>query len=117
VRRTREAQNWVQAAWAEDIPVVTSAAILVEIVHAKIDRSALRWTLSKITVEPVAEAVAGTASDLLLAAGLHGHKYAIDAILAATALARPGNIALLTSDVDDMTQLLGKHPRIQVRRL
>jgi predicted nucleic acid-binding protein len=117
VRRTREAQNWVQAAWAEDIPVVTSAAILVEIVHAKIDRSALRWTLSKITVEPVTEAAAGTASDLLLAAGLHGHKYAIDAILAATALARPGNIALLTSDVDDMTQLLGKHPRIQVRRL
>ncbi|MEY9842657.1 PIN domain-containing protein [Streptacidiphilus sp. EB103A] len=117
VRRTREVQNWVQAAWAEDIPVVTSAAILVEIVHAKIDRSALRWTLSKITVEPVTEAVAGTASDLLLGAGLHGHKYAIDAILAATALARPGNIALLTSDVDDMTQLLGKHPRIQLRRL
>ncbi|MHA6758689.1 type II toxin-antitoxin system VapC family toxin [Streptacidiphilus sp. PAMC 29251] len=117
VRRTRAVQNWLQAAWAEDIPVVTSAAVLVEVVHAKIDRSALRWTRSRITVEPVTEAVAATASDLLLEAGLHGHKYAIDAMLAATALARPGQVALLTSDLDDMTKLLGKHPRIQLRAL
>lgn len=42
---------------------------------------------------------------LLREAGLHGHKYAIDAIVAVTALHQPGPVVMLTSDVEDMTKL------------
>jgi hypothetical protein len=50
----------------------------------------LEWALSRIVVEPVSEAVAQSAAALLTDAGLHGHRYAIDAMLSATALAGPG---------------------------
>lgn len=38
------------------------------------------------------QAVAQSAAALLRAAGLHGHKYAIDAMLCATALRHPGRV-------------------------
>jgi hypothetical protein len=49
------------------------------------------------------------ATGLLAEAALHGHKHAIDAILAATALAAPRPITLLTSDPDDLAALCGRH--------
>ena len=36
------------------------------------------------------------------AAGLHGHKYAVDPVVAATALRSVKPVVILTSDVDDM---------------
>ncbi len=51
---------------------------------------------------------AKAAAKLLMDAGLHGHKYAIDATVAVTALSQPGPVAVLTSDVDDMTKLCGR---------
>lgn len=69
--------------------VITSAATLVEVVHPRVNRPALEWTLSRLVVEPVTEAVARNAAVLLADAGLHGHTYAIDAMLGATALASP----------------------------
>ena len=44
------------------------------------------------------------AIDLLL----HGHKYAIDAVVATTALQAAKPIAIATSDADDMRKLCGK---------
>ncbi len=38
---------------------------------------------------------------------MHGHKYAIDAMLSATALAAPGPVTILTSDPEDVTMLCG----------
>ena len=93
---------------AADMRVITSAATLVEVVHPRINRPALEWTLSRLVVEPVSEAIARDASALLAEAGLHGHKYAIDAILTATALAAPGPVTVLTSDPDDLT-VLSRH--------
>jgi hypothetical protein len=50
--------------------------------------------------------------DLLREAGLHGHKYAIDAVVAATALQEAVKpVLILTPDVDDMTKLCGKRVR------
>jgi hypothetical protein len=46
---------------------------------------------------------------LLKDAGLHGHKYAIDATVAEAALRQPGPVAMLTSDIDDMARLCGSH--------
>ncbi|PNG17616.1 DNA-binding protein, partial [Streptomyces cahuitamycinicus] len=51
--------------------------------------------------------IARHAAILLADAGLHGHKYAIDAILSATALAAPAPGTILTSDPEDLTALCG----------
>jgi hypothetical protein len=79
VRRDREIHEWLTAARDADLPVITSAAVLVEVIHPKINDAALKWTLSRLSVEPVTQTVAQSAAALLRAAGLHGHKYAIDA--------------------------------------
>ncbi|MFD8611571.1 hypothetical protein [Streptomyces sp. NPDC059631] len=53
------------------------------------------------------------ARDMLKAAGLHGPKYAVDAILAAVAgreAAQGAEATVFTSDTDDMTQLLAGRP-------
>ncbi|MGW4706072.1 PIN domain-containing protein [Streptomyces sp. NPDC004285] len=105
VLRDREVTAWLALARANDLRVVTCAATLVEVMHPRINRAALEWTLSRLVVEPVTDAVARRAADLLAGAGLHGHKYAIDAMVAATALAAPGPVTVLTSDPEDLMTL------------
>ncbi|WP_327317832.1 type II toxin-antitoxin system VapC family toxin [Streptomyces sp. NBC_01235] len=107
VLRDRTVTGWLALARAEDLRVITSAATLVEVVHPRINRPALTWTLSRLVVEPVTEAIARHAADLLADAGLHGHKYAIDAMLSATALAAHTPVTVLTSDPEDLTALCG----------
>ncbi|MEO3799411.1 hypothetical protein [Nonomuraea sp. B1E8] len=51
--------------------------------------------------------IARHAATLLSDASLHRHKYAVDAMLSATALAAPGPITILTSDPDDLAALCG----------
>lgn len=108
VARDRTVTAWLALARADDLRVVTSAATLVEVVHPRINRPALQWILSRLVVEPVTEDVAGQAAELLASAGLHGHKYAIDAMLGATALASPGPVTVLTSDPEDLMALCGR---------
>lgn len=107
VLRDRTLTAWLALARADDLRVVTSAATLVEVVHPRINRPALEWALSRLVVAPVTEPIARRAATLLADAGLHGHRYAIDAMLAATALEAPGPVTLLTSDPDDLTALCG----------
>lgn len=117
VRRDREVHQWLAAARDADIPVVTSAAVLVEIVHPRINHDALKWTLSRLRVEPVTQVVAQSAATLLREAGLHGHKYAIDAMLCATALTQSGRVTILTSDTDDVGRLTAAHPRVVTKKV
>ncbi|MFD5427570.1 type II toxin-antitoxin system VapC family toxin [Streptomyces sp. NPDC127084] len=112
VQRDREVHEWLSAARGADLPVITSAAVLVEVIHPRINDAALQWTLSRLRVEPVTQAIARSAATLLRAAGLHGHKYAIDAMLCATALALPGRVTILTSDPEDIAMLTAQHPRV-----
>ncbi|MER8231719.1 PIN domain-containing protein [Streptomyces sp. NPDC094049] len=105
VLRDRTVTAWLALARADDLRVITSAATLVEVVHPRINRPALEWTLSRIVVEPVTEAIARHAAALLTDVGLHGHKYAIDAMLSATVLAAPGPATILTSDPDHLSAL------------
>jgi predicted nucleic acid-binding protein len=107
VRRDREVTAWLALARADDMRVITSAATLVEVIHPRVNRPALEWTLSRLVVEPVTETIARRAATLLADAGLHGHKYAIDAILTATALAATAPATVLTSDPEDLTALSG----------
>ncbi|MFJ9006992.1 PIN domain-containing protein [Streptomyces canus] len=107
VLRDRTVTGWLALARADDLRVITSGATLVEVVHPRINRPALEWTLSRLVVEPVTEAIARHAAALLADAGLHGHKYAIDAMVSATALAAHAPVTVLTSDPEDLNSLCG----------
>ncbi|MBB5119742.1 DNA-binding protein [Streptomyces eurocidicus] len=112
VRRAPEATEWLAAAEAEDIRVVTSSVTLVEARDPKISQARFDYAVSRVNVIPPGEAIARHASRLLAAAGLHGHKYALDAIVAATALAAPSPVTVLTSDVEDLLALCGDRVRV-----
>lgn len=107
VLRDHELTAWLAAARAMDERVITSAATLVEVIHPRINRSAFDWVISRLSVEPVTVEIAKQAGVLLEQAGRHGHKYAIGAMLAATALAARGPTTVLTSDPDDIAMLCG----------
>ncbi|ARP71241.1 DNA-binding protein [Streptomyces pluripotens] len=91
---------------------VIGANTIVEVSHARVNMPRLRWVLSRVKVEPVTENAAKASAELLKAAGLHGHTYAIDATVAEMALRQPGPVAILTSDVDDMARLCGDRVRL-----
>ncbi|MFJ1582134.1 DNA-binding protein [Streptomyces sp. NPDC088197] len=88
--------------------LIISANTIVEVSHSRVNMPRLQWTLSRVKVEPVTEQTAKEAARPLKVAGLHGHKYAIDATVAEAALRQPGSVVLLTSDIDDMARLCGK---------
>ena len=95
-----------------DAELVVCANTIVEVTHAKTNMSQLQWALSRVRVEPVTKEAARAAAVLLKRAGLHGHKYAIDATVAESALRQPTPVAVVTSDQDDMTKLCGDRVRI-----
>lgn len=97
------------------IRVVTSSMTLVEAYHSKIRMPVWNWAMARVVVEPVTKDIADEAIRLLREAGLHGHKYAVDAALAAIANRQPGRTALFTSDLDDLGKLC--RPRVQLRGL
>ncbi|MFD8207207.1 DNA-binding protein [Streptomyces sp. NPDC059695] len=92
--------------------LVVCANTIVEVMHARVNTPRLNWILSQVKVEAVTEQAARAATVLLKEAGLHGHKYAIDATVAELALRQPGPVAMLTSDVDDMAKLCGNRVRL-----
>ncbi|WP_434592049.1 DNA-binding protein [Streptomyces sp. A5-4] len=92
--------------------LVVSANTIVEVGHSRVNLPRMPWALSRAKVEPVTEAAAKAAAQPLKPTGLHGHKYAIDATVAEAALRQPGPVAILTSDVDDMTRLCGGKVRV-----
>lgn len=105
----------IEQARQDDIDVVVSSVTLVEARNPRVPQARFDWTVSRLTVLPVSEAHGRRASGLLSAAGLHGHKYAIDAVVCATALEIPGPVAVLTSDPTDLTVLLGELGNRRVR--
>jgi predicted nucleic acid-binding protein len=88
-----------------DLRVVTSVVTLVEAMNPKRQQPRWDFVLSRVNVLDVTRPIADHAVQLLRTAGLHGHKYAIDAVVAATAMAQPGPTALVTSDIDDLSRL------------
>ncbi|MDY0811651.1 DNA-binding protein [Kitasatospora purpeofusca] len=92
--------------------VVISALTIIEAVHTRTDQGRLRWILSGLRIVQVGDEEARAASAMLIAAGLHGHKYAIDAAVAEMALRQQRPVVLLTSDIDDMTKLRGDRVRL-----
>jgi len=91
---------------------MVSALTIIEAVHARTQKARLNWVLSGLRVVPVGEEEARAASKLLMNAGLHGHKYAIDAAVAEAALRQHRPVVMLTSDIDDMVKLCGDRVRL-----
>ncbi|MGA5505831.1 type II toxin-antitoxin system VapC family toxin [Streptomyces umbrinus] len=112
VRRDLELTEWLTAAEAEDIRVITSSVTLVEARDPKTNQARFDYAVSCVNVVPPTEAIARHASKLLAEAGLHGHKYALDAIVAATAIASPSPVTVLTSDPEDLLMLCGPGVRV-----
>jgi hypothetical protein len=102
----------VRAAQENDFRVVIRAHTPIEAQDVRTKPDRLRWYLSRLRIEPVSEEIGLAAMDLLRTHRLHGHKYAIDAVVASTALRSPKPVILLTSDEDDMTTLCGKSIKV-----
>ena len=92
--------------------VVISALTIIEAAHSRTDKARLAWVLSGLRIVHIGDEEARAASALLISAGLHGHKYAIDAAVAEMALRQQRPVVMLTSDVDDMTKLCGGRVRL-----
>lgn len=112
VRRTPELIEWLASAEAEDIRVVTSSVTLVEARDPEVNQARFEYAVSRVNIVPPIETIARHASKLLAVAGLHGHKYALDAIVAATALASPSPVTVLTSGSEDLLMLCGSTVRV-----
>ncbi|MFJ9347891.1 hypothetical protein [Streptomyces sp. NPDC101237] len=87
VQGDRETVALIKTAPRLDIPIVTSALTALEAGDPRdtSGQALWNWTLSRIRVAPTDEQVVAMARAMLRAAGLQGHKYAIDAVLAAVA--------------------------------
>lgn len=92
--------------------VVISALTIIETAHRRTDKARLAWILSGVRIVHIGEEEAKAASTMLIGAGLHGHKYAIDAAVAEMAVRQRRPVVLLTSDIDDMTKLCGDRVRL-----
>jgi len=112
IRRDTYIRGVIETARNDRSPVVISAASIVEVVHPRINRAALAWTRSRLDVIPVSEVIANRAAELLIAADMHGHKHAIDAIVCATALELGGHPTIFTSDPSDIQRLVEKRASV-----
>ena len=111
IKRDRRVMLLLEQAERDGVDLAASAATIIEVWHDGVDNARLNWLLSQIRVEAVTKESARRSAGLLKEAGLHGHKYAIDAMVAEVALRLPGPVVVLTSDVDDMVKLCG--PRVR----
>jgi hypothetical protein len=109
LREDRETVALLKAAHKHGIRVLVSAATIVEADPRGTHAARMSWALSRLVVEPVTKEIATKAVQLLKGAGgLSGHKYAIDAMVTATALAAARPVKILTSDPQDIEILLGE---------
>ncbi|MGW8887591.1 type II toxin-antitoxin system VapC family toxin [Streptomyces sp. NPDC055749] len=104
---------FIRAAQSKDLLVAVSDLTLIEAWHTGVRMDRFRWYVSRLEVLPVTEPITWSAIDLLRNANLHGHKYAIDAVVAATALSCQGPRIILTSDADDMIKLCGNRAHVE----
>jgi predicted nucleic acid-binding protein len=97
--------------------VAVSAITLTEVLRGGPRDAAVHRVLSRITVVPVNPEIARSAGELLGATGLSGHRCAIDAVVATTALGLERPVLLLTSDPGDLTRLVEEPEQPKARRI
>ncbi|WP_435172348.1 PIN domain-containing protein [Actinacidiphila sp. bgisy145] len=106
VRGDRKMIAWLDLAARGEAEVVTSPMTLVEAYDGRITEQRWDWVLSRLKVADIGKDEARQARRLLADTKLHGHKYAIDAVLAVVARRQQGQVTVFTSDVDDVEKLV-----------
>lgn len=106
VQGDRKMLAWLNLAAQGEADVVTSPMTLVEAYDGRTTEQRWDWVLSRLKVADVGKDEARQARRLLADAKLHGHKYAIDAVLAVIARQQKGQVTVFTSDVDDLEKLV-----------
>lgn len=97
--------------------VVVSAIALTEVLRGGPRDALVHRVLSRVTVQPVSAELGRRAGELLGAAGMSGHRCAIDAVVAATALELARPVVVLTSDPDDLSRLVEEPDRPKAQRI
>ncbi|WP_269148644.1 type II toxin-antitoxin system VapC family toxin [Carbonactinospora thermoautotrophica] len=108
---------YLQTALRRRARVVVSAVTLTEVLRGTPRDAAVHRVLGAASIVPVTPDLARHAGELLGATGLGGHRCAIDALVAATALAQSRPVVLLTSDPDDLHRLVEEPGEPKERRV
>jgi predicted nucleic acid-binding protein len=111
------ARAYLESARERGARVVVSAIALAEALQGSSRDVAVHRVLSRIIVVPVTAEIGRRAGELLGAAGLSGHRYAIDAVVATTALLTERPAVLLTSDPNDLNRLVEEPDRPKGQRI
>jgi predicted nucleic acid-binding protein len=108
---------YLKSARARRSRVAISAITLTGVLRGGARDTAVHRVISRITVVPVSAEIARKAGELLGKTGLSGHRCAIDAVVAATALELERPVVLLTSDPDDLARLVEEPERPKAERI
>ncbi|WP_063754575.1 type II toxin-antitoxin system VapC family toxin [Microbispora rosea] len=103
----------LHAAHLDGRRVLTSAAILAEALRGTPRDVGVHRVLGGVVVESVTREIGEQAGKLIGTAGMSTGQ-AVDAMVAATALAQEDPVVIVTSDVPHLTALTAGHERIQV---
>ncbi|NUT47207.1 MAG: PIN domain-containing protein [Saccharothrix sp.] len=107
----------LEAARTRGARVVVSSVTLTEVLRGGRGDAAVHRVLSRVTVLPVTPEIGRAAGELLGSTGLSGHRCALDAVVAATALGQSRPVVLLTSDPHDMGKLVDEPARPEEQRV
>jgi predicted nucleic acid-binding protein len=112
----------LKVAYDDGHRVLTSAAVLAEILRGTSRDAGLHRVLARVAVEPVSEAIGERAGHLIGAAGMSASQ-AVDAMVAATAIAeaeqaeaadRVASVLIVTSDMPHLTKLVAGRAGVAV---
>jgi predicted nucleic acid-binding protein len=112
----------LKVAYDDGHRVLTSAAVLAQVLRGSSRDAELHRVLARVVVEPVSEAIGRRAGQLIGAAGMSSQQ-AVDAMVAATAIEqaeqaeaadRTVSVLIVTSDVPDLTRLVAGRAGVAV---
>jgi predicted nucleic acid-binding protein len=115
--RDRDAYKRFEAAHKRRSKIVTAASTLPEVLCGRPKDAAIHHWLKLVTVVPIDKEHGRAAGELLGRTGLSGHRCALDALLAAVAMAQPRPVVLLTSDPQDLGKLTEEPERPKAERI
>jgi len=112
----------LKVAYDDGHRVLTSAAVLAELLRGSSRDAGLHRVLARVAVEPVSEPIGQQAGHLIGAAGMSAGQ-AVDAMVAATAIAeaeqaeasdRVASVLIITSDLPHLTKLVAGRTGVAV---
>lgn len=109
----KDALPWLEVARQSDSVLYVSTVTLVEVTDGSGRDANVRRSLGAVRTVPVTDSIGFTAGRLRRHAAASRSKardLTVDAVVAATALAVPGPVVVLTSDTDDLSLLLQDTP-------